>query len=134
MNEPAKKGIRDSRGRDSGPRTADDGATEVEIPDKLYFKIREVARIADLPPYVLRFWETEFRGIRPKRTPSGQRMYRKSDVLKILKIKHLLHEKRYTIQGARQHLKASRKRKSASRGGVLDEIRAELEKIREMLV
>ncbi|MCP4693460.1 MAG: MerR family transcriptional regulator, partial [Desulfobacterales bacterium] len=56
---------KDSGGRDSGPRTPDNGATEVEIPDKLYFKIREVARIADLPPYVLRFWETEFRGIRP---------------------------------------------------------------------
>ncbi len=113
---------------------ADDRLHAAEIPDKLFFKIREVARIAELPAYVLRFWETEFRGIHPKRTPSGQRMYRKRDVLEILKIKHLLHEKKFTIEGARQRLKEMKKgKRSSPAGDLVDEIRAELEEIRDML-
>ncbi len=111
----------------------DNRLSEADIPDKLYFKIREVAGISGLPAYVLRFWETEFRGIRPKRTPSGQRMYRKSDVLKILKIKHLLHVRKFTIQGARQHLKDVQKRKQSGSGDLIDDIRSELEEIRDML-
>ncbi len=107
--------------------------SEADIPDKFYFKIREVAGIAGLPAYVLRFWETEFPGIRPKRTPSGQRMYRKSDVRKILKIKHLLHERKFTIQGARQHLKDAKKRKRSGPGDLIDDIRSELEEIRDLL-
>jgi len=77
-----------------------------DLPDKLYFKIGEVSSITELPSYVLRFWETEFKRIRPKRTSSGQRLYRKRDVELILKIKYLLYEKKYTIQGAKQHLKS----------------------------
>ncbi len=113
---------------------ADNSLSEAEIPDKLYFKIREVARITELPAYVLRFWETEFRGIRPKRTPSGQRMYRKRDVLQILTIKHLLHERKFTIPGARQHLKDMKKRKRTRSGDLIDDIRSELEEIRDMLM
>lgn len=75
-----------------------------DIPDKLYFRIGEVAELAGVPSYVLRFWESEFASIRPKRTDSGQRLYRKNDVETILTIKHLLHEKRFTIEGAKQHL------------------------------
>jgi DNA-binding transcriptional MerR regulator len=62
-----------------------------ELPDKLYFKIGEVSEIAALPSHVLRFWENEFPRINPKRTPSGQRLYRKSDIEFVLKIKHLLY-------------------------------------------
>jgi len=74
------------------------------IPNKLFFRIGEVAKLAGVPSYVLRFWESEFPSIHPKRTDSGQRLYRKSDVETILTIKHLLHEKRFTIEGAKQHL------------------------------
>jgi DNA-binding transcriptional MerR regulator len=75
-----------------------------DVPDKLYFRIGEVAELAGVPSYVLRFWESEFSSIHPKTTDSGQRLYRKSDVELILTIKHLLHEKRFTIEGAKQHL------------------------------
>jgi DNA-binding transcriptional MerR regulator len=76
----------------------------VEIPDKLYFKIGEVARLAGVPPHVLRYWESEFNAIHPKRANSKQRLYRRADVELILKLKELLHERRYTIAGARKYL------------------------------
>ncbi|HXM43352.1 MAG TPA: MerR family transcriptional regulator [Bryobacteraceae bacterium] len=75
-----------------------------EIPDKLYFRIGEVAGLLAVEPYVLRYWETEFPGLAPKKSGSGHRLYRRKDVELLLKIKHLLYEKRYTIQGARQSL------------------------------
>ncbi len=76
----------------------------VEIPDKLYFKIGEVAKLAGVPPHVLRYWESEFSAIHPKRANSKQRLYRRVDVEFILKLKELLHEQRYTIAGARKYL------------------------------
>jgi DNA-binding transcriptional MerR regulator len=76
----------------------------VEIPDKLYFKIGEVGKLADVPPHVLRYWESEFSAIRPKRANSKQRLYRRADVELILKLKVLLHERRYTIAGAKKFL------------------------------
>jgi len=76
------------------------------IPDKLYFKIGEVAKLADVPTHVLRYWETEFPDIRPKRANSGQRLYRRKDVELILQIKTLLHGQGYTIAGARKALKS----------------------------
>ena len=77
-----------------------------DIPDKLYFKIGEVAKLAEVPTHVLRYWESEFTEIRPKRAGSGQRLYRKKDILFILQIKTLLHEHGYTIAGARKFLAA----------------------------
>ncbi len=77
---------------------------EVVIPDKLYFRIGEVARLCRLPAYVLRFWETEFPQLRPTKSSTGQRMYRRRDVESVLRIKQLLHEEGFTIQGARQCL------------------------------
>lgn len=76
------------------------------IPDKLYFKIGEVAKLADVPTHVLRYWESEFSAIRPKRTNSKQRLYRKKDVELILQIKSLLHGQGYTIAGARKFLES----------------------------
>ncbi len=102
-----------------------------KIPDKLYFKIGEVSSIVELPAYVLRFWETEFPMINPKRTASGQRLYTQRDVALILKIKHLLHERRYTIDGARQLL--STKAAETPTWRFLKELRAELERIRDLL-
>ncbi len=75
-----------------------------EIPDKLYFKIGEVSKLAEVAPHVIRYWESEFDGIRPKRANSNQRLYRRQDVELILKIKTLLHGRGYTIAGARKLL------------------------------
>lgn len=72
------------------------------IPDKLYFKIGEVGKLAEVPTHVLRYWETEFKDIKPKRASSKQRLYRREDVELIFKIKTLLHEQGYTIAGARK--------------------------------
>ncbi len=75
-----------------------------EIPDKIYFKIGEVSKLADVAPHVLRYWESVFKQIRPKRANSKQRLYRREDVEIVLKIKILLHERGYTISGARKFL------------------------------
>ena len=75
-----------------------------EIPDKLYFRIGEVSRLAGIKPYVLRFWETEFSSLGPKKSGKGHRLYRRKDVELVLEIKRLLYEKRYTIEGARKYL------------------------------
>jgi DNA-binding transcriptional MerR regulator len=75
-----------------------------EIPDKLYFRIGEVAKLAGIKPYVLRFWETEFPGLGPKKSGTGHRLFRRKDVELVLEIKRLLYEKRFTIEGARKFL------------------------------
>src|SRR6476469_4067736 len=75
-----------------------------EIPDKLYFKIGEVSDLLGVEPYVLRYWETEFSVLSPKKSGTGHRLYRRKDVELLLRIKHLLYEKRFTIAGARQSL------------------------------
>jgi DNA-binding transcriptional MerR regulator len=75
-----------------------------EIPDKLYFRIGEVSRLAGIKPYVLRFWETEFSTLGPKKSGKGHRLYRRKDVELVLEIKRLLYDKRYTIEGARKFL------------------------------
>lgn len=82
---------------------------EVLIPDKLYFRIGEVADLCRLPAYVLRFWESEFPQLKPVKSSTGQRMYRKRDVEGVLRIKQLLYEQGYTISGARQQLRAENK-------------------------
>jgi len=107
---------------------------EVSIPDKLYFKIGEVSELLGLPSYVLRFWETEFTRIKPKRTPSGQRLYRKKDLVFILKVKHLLYEKGFTISGARQHLRRKQNlSEELPQTLSVSELRHELEKIRDLI-
>jgi DNA-binding transcriptional MerR regulator len=78
-----------------------------EIPDKLYFKIGEVSELLAVAPYVLRYWESEFRVLSPKKSGTGHRLYRRKDVELLLRIKHLLYEKRFTIEGARQALQAA---------------------------
>ena len=80
-----------------------------EIPDKLYFRIGDVSRLAAIKPYVLRYWESEFPAIAPKKSGAGQRLYRRKDVELILEIKHLLYEKRFTIEGARKAIEARAK-------------------------
>ena len=77
-----------------------------EIPDKLYFKIGEVSDLLGVEPYVLRYWETEFAVLSPKKSGTGHRLYRRKDVELLLRIKYLLYEKKFTIEGARQSLQA----------------------------
>lgn len=76
-----------------------------EIPDKRFFRIGEVARIVGVAPHVLRFWEQEFRAFRPQKSPSGQRVYARRDVERLVLIKRLVREERYTIEGARKALR-----------------------------
>ena len=75
-----------------------------EIPEKLYFKIGEVSQITGVEPYVLRYWESEFRIINPDRSRSKQRLYTRKDLDLILEIKRLLYEERFTIEGAKKRL------------------------------
>ena len=89
-NKPSKKTVRNS---------------EIIIPDKLYFRIGEVAGLCRLPTYVLRFWETEFPQLKPVKSSTGQRMYRQRDVESVVRIKKLLYEDGFTIAGARVQLR-----------------------------
>jgi DNA-binding transcriptional MerR regulator len=83
--------------------------SEIIIPDKLYFRIGEVASLCRLPAYVLRFWETEFPQLKPVKSSTGQRMYRKRDVESVVRIKKLLYENGFTIAGARTQLREETK-------------------------
>ncbi len=82
---------------------------DIIIPDKLYFRIGEVAHLCRLPAYVLRFWETEFPQLKPVKSSTGQRMYRKRDVESVVRIKKLLYEDGFTIVGARAQLREDTK-------------------------
>ena len=75
------------------------------LPDKPFFKIGEAARLCAVKPYVLRYWETEFRSLKPQKTKSQQRLYRKKDVELLLRIRELLYDQRFTIEGARARLR-----------------------------
>ncbi len=83
---------------------SDEPTIPPDLPDKLYFRIGEVASLLGVEPHVLRYWEGEF-GIRPVRSMSGQRLYRKQEIARFLKIRHLLHERGFTVAGARKLLK-----------------------------
>jgi DNA-binding transcriptional MerR regulator len=101
-----------------------------DIPDKQYFKIGEVAEIAGVEPYVLRYWETEFKSIRPEKTRSNQRLYRRRDVETVLTIKKLLYDEGFRIDGAKRRLRelageeptAAARELAARVRGALDEL------------
>jgi DNA-binding transcriptional MerR regulator len=78
------------------------------IPDKLFFRIGEVSQLVGVEPYVLRYWESEFPGLSPKKSNTGQRMFRRKDVEMLLNIKQLLYDKKFTIEGARKALKSEK--------------------------
>jgi len=103
-----------------------------EIPNKLYFRIGEVSRLAGIKPYVLRFWETEFPAIEPKKSGTGHRLYRRKDVELILEIKRLLYDKRFTIEGARKFLE-EQPRLFAEPVPGLEDVKKELRAILEIL-
>jgi len=113
-----------------------------DIPDKLYFRIGEVARLCQVPAYVLRFWENEFPQLRPNKGGTGQRLYRRRDVEMAMRVRSLLKEEGYTIPGARAVLKAEFKQKdpqlslisgSAPDRNSLRKIRSELASLAAML-
>ncbi len=115
-----------------------------EIPDKLYFKIGEVSELLGVEAYVLRYWETEFPVLSPKKSGTGHRLYRRKDVELLLRIKHLLYDKRFTIEGARQSLQSEAKAPKPARPSKrvqaelfatdpLPDIRRELEEILQLL-
>lgn len=108
-----------------------------EIPDKLFFRIKEVGSLLGLEPHVLRYWETEFPAIAPKKTPGNHRLYRRKDVELLLQIKHLLYDRKFTIEGARQALHAVSREPEAQgelfRDELLPQIRRELSEILALL-
>ena len=95
-----------------------------QIPDKLYFRIGEVSRLVGIKPYVLRFWESEFPGLGPKKSETGHRLYRRKDVELVLEIKQLLYDKRYTIEGARKELVGRLKSSAKTPEGATEPARA----------
>lgn len=116
--------------------------TEVVIPDRLYFRIGEVSELLQLEAYVLRFWETEFPQLKPTKSSTGQRMYRRREVEFAVRIKTLLYDKGFTIAGAREQLKMEAKPAKAAgllfppaspnKSG-LKRVRAELQELLTML-
>ena len=106
----------------------------MDIPDnKRFFRIGEVSRIIGVRPYVLRYWETEFPDIRPKRADSRQRIYQREDIETIREIKGLLYEEKLTIEGVRKRLKNVKKASSMPQSNLLGEIKEELAKILKIL-
>ena len=115
----------------------DDTATDStpEVPDKRYYRIGEVSRITGVKPYVLRYWESEFRWMAPQKSRSKQRLYRRRDIDMILLIKKLLYEQRYTIAGARKKLREMGVGTALEKGGLSLESdhRARYRSIRDQL-
>jgi DNA-binding transcriptional MerR regulator len=101
------------------------------IPDKLYFRIGEVADIVGVEAHVLRYWESEFR-LRPARSSSGQRLYRKGDLARFLRVRQLLHEEGYTIAGARKLLMEGAPEPASGIGVEKDALRDALKKVRAL--
>lgn len=119
----------------------------IELPEKTYFKIGEVAKLLEVEPYVLRYWETEFDVLEPEKTKSGQRVYQRDDIELLLQIRSLLYEEMFTIAGARRQLERSRQGKTSyfdlvegepaqrgTAGASEQELRQELESARQELV
>jgi DNA-binding transcriptional MerR regulator len=109
------------------------------IPERAYFRIGEVSKILDVEPYVIRYWETEFKTINPVRTKTAQRLYRKKDVQELVAIKNLLYAQRFTIDGAKKQLQKSRgseepeEKMNENNKMILRKIKQELQEIREIV-
>ena len=106
-----------------------------ETAEKLYYRIGEVEQIAGVPAYVLRYWESEFKLLRPKKTPAGQRLYRRRDLEMVQRIKTLLYDERLTLEGAKKRLLAeSRKSTHQLEFGLRETVYAEaLRRVRDRL-
>ncbi len=104
---------------------------DTNFPDKAYYRIGEVSKLLQVEPYVIRFWETEFKSLKPVRAASGHRLYRKKDIEALILIKKLLHEQRFTINGAKQYLLKATREKTAEE---TDSNRQKLARIKEGLM
>ncbi len=83
--------------------------TKAEIPDRAQYRIGEASEIIGVKPYVLRYWETEFAGIKPSKSSAGHRVYRKTDLEMLILIRDLLHAQRYSVEGAKKRLRELKK-------------------------
>jgi DNA-binding transcriptional MerR regulator len=117
-------------------------AEQPDIPDKLFFRIGEVSQLVGVKEYVLRYWESEFPGLSPRKSSSGQRMFRRKDVELLLRIKHLLYGQKFTIEGARKALQQKTRPEAPSRQAAqpnlfaanpIVEIRKQLSEILQLL-
>jgi DNA-binding transcriptional MerR regulator len=108
-----------------------------KIPDKMFFRIGEVGRISAVKPYVLRYWESEFKLLRPIKNKAGQRIYRRRDIETVLDIKNLLYQKKFTIAGAKKKLAEEGQSRDAQQmelGFTPPHFKAAIGKVREELV
>jgi len=109
----------------------------IAIPEKQYFKIGEVSEILDVEPYVLRYWESEFKILKPTRTRARQRLYHKRDLELLMEIKHLLYDEKFTIAGAKKRLQEMKKlssaEKKAKKPAKNAKVREELESVDTMV-
>jgi DNA-binding transcriptional MerR regulator len=104
------------------------------IPDKLYYRIGEVEQITEVPAYVLRYWESEFKLLRPKKNPAGQRLYRRKDIDLVLRIKTLLYDERLTLEGAKKRLRGEARGAAQMDLGLRDAaLEAALRRVRDRL-
>jgi DNA-binding transcriptional MerR regulator len=117
--------------RGANARAADDGFDLGS--DKLYFKIGEVADIVGVAAHVLRYWETEFAIVNPQKSRSQQRVYRRKDVENLLRIKHLLYERKFTIAGAKQELRGGAAKIERAPVNGIFRARQSLSRVREQL-
>lgn len=110
---------------------------ETKIPEKAYFRIGEVSKILEVEPYVIRYWESEFKNINPVRTKTAQRLYRRKDVVELLNIKNLLYTQRFTIDGAKRQLQKLKYHGDSEDNHfekkILMRVKQELEQIRKMM-
>ncbi|VAX24391.1 Transcriptional regulator PA2737, MerR family [hydrothermal vent metagenome] len=107
------------------------GLPGVKIPEKMFYKIRDVARIVDVKAHVLRYWESEFSTLSPRKNRSGQRTYTRKDIDIALEIKRLLHQERFSIAGAKQYLK--KKKGARFDKDIITSTRKDLAELFEML-
>ncbi len=109
-----------------------------KIPNKFFFLIGEVSKLTDVEPHVLRYWETEFKSLRPKKNKAGQRVYKKKDVLLVLSIKELLYKQKYTIAGAKKRIESEQEMSELSTAQpnlkeTLREVKTELKEVLKIL-
>lgn len=124
------------------PRQAEQLGTPAEPGTKLFYRIGEVRDLTGIQPYVLRYWESEFKLLRPRKNQAGQRVYKRRDIDLVLKIKLFLYEERLTLEGAKKRLALETKPKGRQlefnmrelhMAGVLKKVRGRLERLRERL-
>lgn len=101
---------------------------DVQIPDKMFFRIGELAELVGVEPHVLRYWESEFR-VRPQRSSTGQRMYKRRDIARFLRIKSLLYKQGFTIAGARKAMLAAQAGEDSAMASDVEQLRSAIDRI-----